>query len=558
MQSAPTTPRLIDRLCLTERRQFILLMLVLSFLLVANVSTRWQVSSDSGVYLALGKSLANGMGYNIAGVPQASVPPGYPLILAAAFRAGFVEPIWLNLLSCCCGVSVCGVTYLLIKEISDHRTALLTTLCIGTSWQFFRQVSMVLSDVPFMLLVLSGLLLICRGLRTGSCWLEAGGSLLIASCSIRLIGFPLATAAAVGILLQSRRVGRPRAIINVAVIAVALSGTWFCFQAQYRRAKAASTTPVYAKHIEGVMKRSTGEQFLHPALNLAQSGRPLVELIVGQWVYKKTSAWADSTPRLNLIGLIAMGLPICGGLLVLCRKGEWLIPLAVTGYVTGLAINGPLITRYLIPIAPLLVMSFFICLEAFQGRSASRSGLPRSIAWAFAALLVLLNLPDDLHRARHTRTGQRFAHQQVHDALPDLAAELDRLADDGQLFVGDESRIITFFAETPPLPDARRRLTAPPDWLSNLPETLEANGSELVVLLNDEFEDAIPTDSYARKLRRQVRNSERFAPLIQKEVYTIYKLKCTAAPGPDSKDPVKLTSKSMKNPADASVATSRF
>ncbi|HEX7572883.1 MAG TPA: hypothetical protein VF514_07295, partial [Bacteroidota bacterium] len=67
-----------------------LLLCILTAGLIARVATvalfHPPLWSDDIDYVALGKSLAHGDGYQIDGHPTAYRPPGYPLFLASSFR----------------------------------------------------------------------------------------------------------------------------------------------------------------------------------------------------------------------------------------------------------------------------------------------------------------------------------------------------------------------------------------------------------------------------------------------------------------------------------------
>src|SRR4051794_38204171 len=71
---------------LSDWALWLVTMVTVVSLLVPLINPYWVPVSDSDAYLAIGRSLALGQGYTFNGHPVAVVPPGWPLILAAAMQ----------------------------------------------------------------------------------------------------------------------------------------------------------------------------------------------------------------------------------------------------------------------------------------------------------------------------------------------------------------------------------------------------------------------------------------------------------------------------------------
>jgi hypothetical protein len=85
------------------------------------------VASDSRRYINLARTLAQGAGMSVDGIPTASVTPGYPLFLATLSWMGIVTPIGIGLVQCVLG----GLTCVLISQLSARLGGRSTSVLAG-------------------------------------------------------------------------------------------------------------------------------------------------------------------------------------------------------------------------------------------------------------------------------------------------------------------------------------------------------------------------------------------------------------------------------------------
>ena len=152
--------------------------------------------------------------------PHAYLPPGYPLLLAAFDRVGLGSMWCLNLMMGTIGLLTVWMSYRLVSEIASREVALLVAGLLGCNSLVHAMSAVQLSDVPFTLLVLTGLYGMLRGLRGQRRALEWGGLAILASCWIRVAGVALAVGCALAIVLQ------PRSTSAVRVVANAIASSW--------------------------------------------------------------------------------------------------------------------------------------------------------------------------------------------------------------------------------------------------------------------------------------------------------------------------------------------
>ena len=119
-QTCGSTPLLSLPLDFSDRQRRrwavwgVLLTLLLYF---AAVTVHWRIGEDAGLYLNLGRNLARGEGYSLAGKPHAFVPPGYPAFLSALMLAGAKGFLAINVAMCLCGLATVAFSYLMLRDL---------------------------------------------------------------------------------------------------------------------------------------------------------------------------------------------------------------------------------------------------------------------------------------------------------------------------------------------------------------------------------------------------------------------------------------------------------
>jgi hypothetical protein len=132
---------------------------VIVVLYLAGFTGRWRINPDSAIYMALGRSLAEGGGYVQNGEHHTRYEPGLPVVIAASYRL-FGEdrytPILLFVLAC--SLTSLALTYRLMLRHAGRPTAALVTVGFGICETCVRYGFQVVTDTPFLVGVLVYLL----------------------------------------------------------------------------------------------------------------------------------------------------------------------------------------------------------------------------------------------------------------------------------------------------------------------------------------------------------------------------------------------------------------
>ena len=447
---------------LRSRGQWCAAVAVTTFYLAA-VTPLWCVTSDSALYLMLGENLAAGNGYTLFGQPHAFVPPGYPLIVAAFTKVGLGDMLWLNLGMVCMGLLTLWFSRQVIRAHASAKLALVAVLVLALNSVMYRHSVRQLSDVPFMLLVFAGLACYTRGRRRGFGWMLTGSLLLVASCWVRLPGIAIAIPAALGVLLESSPGGRRRAWLNAGVVVAGVGISMGLFYAWHQRARhttpssleatstagdpasaeaAGAADPLhsssYAPSLVGVLRRPWWDWIAEPAANAWHTGRQLARLLIGQ-----------TLP--SALGLLIFGVPILAGMRHQVRRRRYLAVVVTLGYVGAIVVQRPMVSRYLLPVAPLLLLFY---LDGARRHLATWLGQRRrvfSFALVCALLLVGFNLPRDLKFIYYLRGSDFAAFRAEWIPLHETASVLQAHARPQERFLaaGPSHRVLSYLSGVP-------------------------------------------------------------------------------------------------------------
>jgi hypothetical protein len=418
------------------RRLAILGVLVLY---AASVSSHWFMMSDGALYLMLGENLANGQGYTLWGTPHAHVPPGYPAFLAGMMKLGLGDYLWLNISTLLMTLSILWLSYKYLAGRVAAPLALLVVLTLGYSQEMHMASLLVLSDIFFMLMIWLGMYCYARGLKESGFWLEAGTLALIASCWIRVAGFPLAGAVAFGLLFERRQVRGARVWLNAAALLAGVGLTAWFFLRYHAQVTAAFPVQTYSGYVGEMTARSNWEWLIAPPRNFLSTGRGILRLLTGQ-----------QHNSLGL-GLVALAwVPTLIGMGVAVRRRHFLGVSAVLGYVLVLTINHLLMARYLLPLAPLLILYFFEgaqCLARWIGspRAAARTALTLTL------ILLAFNIPRVLEYTYYVHNPREYKDYAMWESVRQAAAFLKRHAvPDERFLTNDNQRGLSYLSKLTP------------------------------------------------------------------------------------------------------------
>jgi hypothetical protein len=190
---------------------------------------------DDGIYFSTAKALAQGQGYVLASFPGSPAQTKYPILypwllswiwkLNPSFPENLKDGVRLTEFFGCWSLVA---TFLLLRKLSviGEKTALFVSALCAFQPIFLRLSGVIMSDVPFMALVLTVLVLGDKITRPGaSLWaVIAAGAVAGFSAGIRTLG--IAVIAGIFLLALTRRAYRQAIVIGMVAGAVVLAESW--------------------------------------------------------------------------------------------------------------------------------------------------------------------------------------------------------------------------------------------------------------------------------------------------------------------------------------------
>ena len=397
-----------------------------------SISTGWFTEADSALYLMLGGNLASGEGFTLWGIPHATVPPGYPAFLAGLLTLGLNDVFWLNLVNVVMALALLGLVYRYVEQQVSANFAFLVCLVLGFSHEMHTAAMLLMSETLFMLTVWLGIYCYGRGLKQAGPWLELGTLALIACCWVRVAGFPLAGAAAAGLVLHrcAPEIRRPRVWLNAAVLLGCVVLTAAGFYLYHQRIASMYTVHTYGGYVQGIAARSDWQSLTRPLMNLLDTSRGVLRLLTGQ-----------QHNAIGLWGTVWIWLPIGVGMVVAWRRGQRLGVCCTLGYIGSLVISQPLMARYLLPLAPWLIWYLFDGVQALVRCVPSRWRLaqPR-VAMALVIGLRAINLPHSIGYAYYAHRPEAYSRYATWRDIDAAAAFLKRHAEPGDRLVASSKQ----------------------------------------------------------------------------------------------------------------------
>ena len=165
-----------------------LLLCILAAGLIARIATvalfHPPLFSDDIDYVALGKSLAHGEGYQLEGHPTAYRPPGYPLLLAVSFRLFGESLLPVRAAQAAADLLSCFLVFLLGRRLFSERAGLIGAGIFALFPMEILYVSIMMTETVFTTLLLL-YLLICTGAKASWKMSIAAGIVLGAATLVR-------------------------------------------------------------------------------------------------------------------------------------------------------------------------------------------------------------------------------------------------------------------------------------------------------------------------------------------------------------------------------------
>ena len=378
----------------TDARVFTGTMVLLSAMFLLLENRYWVPGGDSEVYTAIARSLASGQGYLFNGQAARISPPGWPWLMAAVIK--YVSPTFLALkfLTLTSMLGALAIYYWIVRRHVAPLTAAAVVLVTAVISHVYSLTFWLHSDALFTLITAAMVLValqINEG-RAGRAWRVAALLMLcVVAALVRwaaLINLVLLSL----VLLQDNAWRDRRAWVTLALATGVTFGSFYAIRwgmkyfapqrvafedtAQVDMAAVASDTEV----IEGF--KETQE----PALITGTRGHSTYATRLagfGTWysylLWQPFRLAAGIEPiwwAATLIGWVVALVAIAG-----CWhdawRGRWLLPAALL-YTLALALNWPhAVARYLVPIAPLIILSIFRGIDVLRQAADARSRIGR-------------------------------------------------------------------------------------------------------------------------------------------------------------------------------------
>jgi 4-amino-4-deoxy-L-arabinose transferase-like glycosyltransferase len=363
-----------DRLLVVADRYRLWLFAAVALFYAAAFNGQWRVQPDAALYLSIGRNLAQGHGYTYLGQPNQLAYPGWPVMIAAAFRLfGSASLVPVHLLMLAIAAGTLGAVYRLVLLRAGRPTAVVVTVGTALTKSFFVYALELWTDLPFAMAAVAALAgyegVVGAGPNRRRRWYDwallAGG--LGLAMVTRPTGWVLLLAVALGLAVDAAR-GRVRwstpAVVFGMMVALAVV--------------------LLARHASG----GRYEQYLLARLSGSADplNRSLREKVIGLFTHTASDVLFQT--RLGDAGnsiLSAVVLTLGFGLF-LARPlwGLWFALLLATVLVAG----QETLDRYFLPVLPLLVYAWWSALAWVDRRFAVGGRARRWTAdWVFVVLL---------------------------------------------------------------------------------------------------------------------------------------------------------------------------
>ena len=363
---------------------------------VAGVTNRWWPTPDSAVYLGLGRSLAEGRGYQFNGAFCTDFTPGVPVVLAA-LHAVFGQAYWApNVLVALCGFVALCMIYLVMAELAGRRLAFTVTVATALSYAFYFNSHRILSDVPFTAMLWATLYCSLRYRRGKGWWLVGAGLLAAGSIAVRGPGLLVLAPAAVALVVDrpSQAALGKRLLTGVVLLSVILVAGG----ALLLVARACSRdVPQYARFFLGYFDGGAGGRLAHLVSGLRDVPSAFARLLTSQ----RGGGFREAAVIMLLLALV--------GVVSLWKRRLRLIPVLAVVYPIELIVFAGrfegIRARYLLPIQPVLIFAVMeglcCCIRAiyrFKSKQPDQQVCAKA-ASVLALVMIICNTPRTLRHA---------------------------------------------------------------------------------------------------------------------------------------------------------------
>jgi hypothetical protein len=417
------------------------------FLLLEN--PYWVPGGDSEVYTAVARSLASGDGYRFNGLPARIAPPGWPMLMAAVIK--YVSPTFLalKLMTLASMLGALAVYYWILRRLAPPLLAAAAVLLTAVISHVYSLTFWLHSDALFTLLT-AAMVLVALQINERRAWNispvpEADSSPPSSNLSlqyatpeppVRVDRWLVGRVMLLLLLCVLAAFVRWAALINLVLLSMVLlqHGAWRWHHRRGMIAWTALALVIVVTFGSFFAIRWGMKRFAPPRVAFEDTAQVDMAAVTSDTQaiesFKETQEPAiitgtrgHSTYATRVLGFgtwfsyllwqpfrLAAGIPAIWwaatavGWVVACvviaacypefRAGHWLLPAALA-YTAALCLNWPHATaRYLVPIAPLLVLAIFrglVILRHAAARPRARA-LVSALGYVGIGSVILCNL----------------------------------------------------------------------------------------------------------------------------------------------------------------------
>jgi len=358
----------------------------ISIALSVTLTERVGMYSDDGVYTAAAKSLAEHGTYRLINVPrepdETKAPPGYPALLSAVWKANprFPQNVFalktLNL--CFIATALISIAVLTARLAPDAEWLMLVPVAVqavvGTNAMFVAFADYLMTDLLFTALALM-VLVLCSSARNSTT--RRGEAIIVGLVSFAILTRSLGVALAAAMVVESVCQKRYRSAIFRALVPGSVFGTWMLWAANHKLNQS-----VLIDYYQTYEDPVVAHLLRNPGLTW--------EVVSGNFRFVR-----DAMPWvLGPIWLIAW--PVVVGLIGvgawrMLRSSHRPAILFVACYVPLIVVHPFTPYRYLIPIAPIMVLALAAGTAAAWSVLAQSGRMrARSSRAVFAVLLLMV------------------------------------------------------------------------------------------------------------------------------------------------------------------------
>ncbi len=416
-QSETASPMLLcdGLLDWVDRRRWWLWAFVL-LMYLAGFNGQWRIQPDAALYLSLGRNLAEGKGYTYLGEPHHLAYPGWPALIAVAFKLFASQSLVpVNLMVTTIALLTVGAVYRLFLLHCGRPTAVAVSVGVGLTKAFYCYGFELWADMAFSLGAVSFLagyegVLTRRSLpekqkfrrRIVDSIFLIGGLLLALTTRPTIWPLLLAMGCALPIDAIRGRI-RWRSVITIACCLILLGGAMLFGSRNFGA--------VYGQYL---INRLTGTQESGLAPSILHNTRTLLE-----WAASDVLFQVRLGPFFNALLSIVVLLLGFGLFRYRSLWGFWFCLLLATILISQEALD-----RYFLPVLPLLVFAWWDVLVRINKMLEVRAGNLAFLGLLGFGMLMNFTKVCGIIAQQHTRPFLASYDSGKFEDIPEFARQL--------------------------------------------------------------------------------------------------------------------------------------